>query len=140
MEVHMDVYQVLKDDHREVEKMFEQLSGGGPAHDRQALFAHSRAEEKKFYSSIDHDEAKDLIDEAKREHQEVETLLMEMSSLDVSSPEWTHKLNTLRHNVEHHVQEEESEIFAQAQDMLSDEEADNMGEEVEEEEEKILQH
>ena len=34
----MDVYQVLKNDHREVEKMFEQLAGGSPEQDREALF------------------------------------------------------------------------------------------------------
>lgn len=146
----MDVYRVLQEDHREVAKMLERLSNSTEraAKMRQevfgklkeALVAHSKAEEKIFYSSISQDDTRELVDEARHEHQEVEKLLKEMDALDVTSPEWTGKLKELKRNVEHHVKEEEGRIFKQAHKLLSDDEADNMGEEIEEEEERILRH
>jgi len=146
----MDVYQVLKEDHREVAKMLEQLSKSSERSIKtreqvfvklkEALIAHSKAEEKIFYSSINRADAKSLVSEAKHEHHEVERLLMEMEKIDVSSPEWMSMLKELKKNVEHHVKEEESQIFKQAHKLISDEEADTLGDKIEQEEEKIMRH
>lgn len=146
----MDVYQVLKEDHREVAKMLQQLSKSSERSTKtreqlfvklkEALIAHSKAEEKIFYSSINQADAKELVSEAKHEHHEVERLLNEMEKMDVSSPEWLNKLKELKKKVEHHVKEEEGQIFKQAHKLISAEEADTMGEEIEQEEEKIMRH
>lgn len=146
----MDVYQVLKEDHRTVEKLLAQLSETSERAIKtreqlfmklkDALLAHAKAEEKIFYSSINQEDVRELVTEAKSEHKQVEKMLKEMEKMDVSNPEWINKLQELKQSVEHHVKEEESEIFKQAHRLLSNDEADSMGEEVEQEEEKMLKH
>ena len=145
----MDVYQILKEDHRAVEKMLKQLSEtsehAGDTREllfkklKAALIAHSKAEEKIFYSSIYQEDVREMVIDAKSEHKQVEKLLLEMEKLDVGSPEWTSKLKELKKNVEHHVMEEEGKIFNEAYKLLSKVEADSMGEELEQEEE-MLKH
>src|SRR3569832_1223628 len=85
---------------------------------KEALIAHSKAEEKIFYSSINRADANSLVSEAKHEHHEVERLLMEMEKIDFSSPEWMSMLKELKKNNEHHVKEEESLIFKQAHKIM----------------------
>jgi hemerythrin superfamily protein len=146
----MDIYEVLTEDHREVQKMLNRLAGTSEnaiktrektfGALKEALIAHTKAEDKVFYSTIDHDQGHELVDEARHEHQEVEQLLEEMSKMDVSSQAWSDKLRTLKESVEHHVEEEEQQIFKEAHRMLDEDEADSMGDEMEEEEEKLLKH
>jgi hemerythrin superfamily protein len=146
----MDIYEVLTEDHREVQKMLNRLAGTSEnavktrektfGELKEALIAHSKAEDKVFYSTIDHDQGHELVDEARHEHQEVEQLLEEMSKLDVSSRDWSDKLRTLKESVEHHVEEEEQQIFKEAHRLIDEDEADSMGDEMEEEEEKLLKH
>lgn len=146
----MDIYEVLTEDHREVQKMLNRLAGTSQkavktredvfGQLKEILIAHSKAEDKIFYSTLDHDQGHELVDEARHAHQEVEHLLDEMSKMDVGSREWSDKLHALKENVEQHVREEEQQIFKEAHRMLDEEDADDMGDKMEEEEEKLLKH
>lgn len=132
----MDAFNLLKTDHRKVEELFDQLeSARGQAKLR--LFAqikmeldlHTHLEEKFFYPALEEPrETHELALEAYEEHDVVKKLLREMSRGKNANEEWQAQAKVLRENVEHHVEEEENELFPKAQSVLSEEEVDELGE------------
>ncbi|HLM55199.1 MAG TPA: hypothetical protein VK422_03665, partial [Pyrinomonadaceae bacterium] len=64
-------------------------------------------------------------------------LLKELESLPVDTEQWTAKLKVLQENVEHHVEEEEEEMFQKARQVLSEEEIDTLGARMEEEKKRL---
>lgn len=135
----MDIYKALKQDHEEVKKMLEKLSESTEraVKTRQATFqklkaeliAHSRAEEEVLYTALrEHEETRDNALEGGEEHHLVDILLQELTELDVSDEHWTAKITVLKEMIEHHVEEEEGEVFKTAKKLFSDEEARAMGE------------
>ena len=81
---------------------------------RNSLMVHTQVEEEIFYPAIRNlafgGEA-GKVDEAYREHQTVKDLLNQMSHMDVASDEFDRKLAELKQNIQHHVDEEENEMF-----------------------------
>ena len=134
----MDAFSLLKEDHRKVEELFEQLeSARGAAKLRvfeqikTELDLHTHIEEKIFYPALEKPrETHDLTLEAYEEHDVVKKLLKEMSKAKSATEEWEAQGKVLQENVEHHVEEEENELFPKAQKALSEEEIDELGEEM----------
>ena len=62
-----------------------------------------------------------MVLEALEEHKLVKTLLGEIAALTPADDEFDAKMKVLRENVEHHVEEEETEMFPEAKKQLSDE-------------------
>jgi hemerythrin superfamily protein len=77
------------------------------------LTAHAKGEEQAVYPRFAEmsDELKDLVGEAKEEHSLVEDKLQELSRIDVEDEEWKAKFTVLKELVEHHVEDEEGEVF-----------------------------
>ncbi|KPV41666.1 hypothetical protein AN478_00855 [Thiohalorhabdus denitrificans] len=146
-----DIYQKLAEDHRETSKMLEQLNNiaeSDPGR-RDALFpkvkeellAHARAEDATFYNALrQHSESKGDAQHAMQEHSEVENLLLELTHLDRSTPEWASKLRELKQSVESHVDEGENQIFPEAQGILDDQQANEIGESFTQEKAQRPQH
>jgi hypothetical protein len=142
----MDILQELKQDHQEVMKLFEKLSKkkNGQTDSvfeqlRVALMAHSKAEEKVFYKKIESDkEAHEMVLEGYEEHHVADLLLKELATKKIDGERWHAKLMVLQEAVEHHVQEEEGEIFAAAERALPAEERNKLGEKFTAEKEKIM--
>jgi hemerythrin superfamily protein len=142
----MMIYELLHADHEEVAKMLDEIeSSKGRTKTKLfnemkvALTAHLRAEEKVFYAALkEAKEAKDAALEGFEEHHVADLLLRELSRLSTSDEKWDAKLKVLKENVEHHVEEEESEIWEKAREVLSDEEAEELGERFTAEKEKKL--
>ena len=80
------------------------------------LTAHAKGEEQAVYPRFAelNDEIKDLIGEAKEEHSLVEDKLEELARIDVKDEEWKAKFTVLKELVEHHVEDEEEEVFPKA--------------------------
>jgi len=94
------------------------------------LMAHATAEEEVFYPAIRNvafGQAQD-VDEAYREHGIVKDLLQEMSNLDPISDEFDNKLAELKSNIQHHVAEEEGELFKLCETRMSEEQLREIGE------------
>jgi predicted transcriptional regulator len=72
--------------------------------------------------------------ESVEEHQIVKQLLQELAESD-QDEQWEAKLKVLQENVEHHVQEEEKEIFKKAQKVLSKDRIKELGERAKEQKE-----
>ncbi|MBA3613514.1 MAG: hemerythrin domain-containing protein [Nitrospirales bacterium] len=133
----MDIYQALKEDHQEAKKLFAEIeqSSGKTNDSREKLFTtlkealenHSQAEEKVFYAPLKKkEETKDKIEHAKKEHQKVTKMLNELESMDNKDDQWLKKVSQLKEDVQHHIQEEEGEIFKKAQGIFSKEQAEEM--------------
>jgi len=142
----MNIYAVLKNDHRTVKELLEKIEKTTAADaDRSKLFqqldrelsAHAEAEEAVFYTPLrDHPKAHDLVLEGFEEHAVVKTLLGELRALAAKDETWLPKFTVLKENVEHHVKEEEGPLFEKARQILSRTEADQMGERMREEEDQ----
>jgi hypothetical protein len=137
----MNVFELLKEDHREVSKMMQKLeeTTEQAVKTREKLFPelkkelelHAFVEETYFYPGLkDVAETKEITLEAYEEHRLVKILLDELDDLAKDSEEWGAKFMVLKENVEHHVEEEEGELFKKAQKVLGDEKAEAIGAEI----------
>jgi hemerythrin superfamily protein len=116
----MDALELLKQDHQHVKELFQQADGTQDSNERKQLFnqieteleIHAHIEETVFYPALEErEELKDMVAEAREEHQEVKALLEEMEDLPSDNDEFDSKLQELQETVEHHVEEEEGEMF-----------------------------
>lgn len=137
----MNVYDLLKKDHQTVEKLLQQLTQTGDGAEkkrrdgferlREELQRHTRLEEQVFYARLEEaEETATLIDDARSDHEEVEELLGEIGELEVTDDAWSDRFGELAEAVRAHVEEEENEIFPAARNVLSDEEAQDLGKEL----------
>jgi hemerythrin-like domain-containing protein len=137
----MDAFNLLKTDHQKVAQLFDQLeSANGKA--KLQVFAqikaelelHTHIEETIFYPALDDPkQTHELVLEAYEEHDVVKKLLAELNKAKSANEEWEAQAKVLRENVEHHVEEEETELFKKARAALSAEEIETLGEQMESE-------
>ena len=79
-----------------------------------------------------HEELKDMVLEAVEEHKQVKTLLREMDNLKSDSEKFEPKLKVLMENVEHHAEEEEEgKMFPKVRKIVSTEDLETLGQELE---------
>jgi hypothetical protein len=119
-----DAIQLLKADHREVEKLFGQFEKASGERRKQQiamkicmeLKVHTQIEEEIFYP-ISRDFLKDdeIVNEAIVEHQAAKDLIAEIEAMQPSDAMFEAKVTVLQEQIEHHVQEEEKEYFPQVQ-------------------------
>ena len=139
----MNAFQLLKEDHKKVSGLFEQIEPTTERAEksRTELFAklkeeldiHARIEETIFYPSIKRAaETRDVVLEGFEEHHVIKMLLKELEAMPVDTEQWTAKIKVLQENVEHHVEEEEGEMFQKARDVLSEEQINQLGAQMEE--------
>ena len=108
-------------DHEKVELLFEEIEGAQTPDQRRGLVAqldaeltrHTRAEEEVLYPYIRKyvPDGDSLMDEAEHEHDEAKQALVDVATYDPSTSEFRDALQTLKKLVDHHVREEEREIF-----------------------------
>ncbi|GAB3256220.1 hemerythrin domain-containing protein [Chitinimonas naiadis] len=114
---------MLKADHKKVQKMFkdyDKLIGKGDTTERSALAGqiceelrvHTELEETLFYPAMRLDEESDrLIDEATVEHASAKELIAQLSAMKPNDPLYDAKVTVLGEYINHHVKEEEEEMF-----------------------------
>jgi predicted DNA-binding protein len=134
----MDALTLLKTDHDKVKRLLSELESTTErgVKTREELFAtikgeltvHETIEEEIFYPALkSHPKAKDLVLEAYEEHHVVDQVMAELESTDVSDETWGAKATVMKENVEHHIEEEEKEMFAQARQVFDRSELDDLG-------------
>ena len=119
----MKATDALKKDHAAVKKLFGEFrkARGREAKKRgqlaekigHELQVHAQIEEEIFYPAL-RQVARELVDEARREHEEVKELVAELEAMEPNGEEFLERMTELRHAVEEHVKEEESALFARA--------------------------
>jgi hemerythrin superfamily protein len=127
----MDIFELIKADHRKVEELFSQIEKSNSSKQLDQYFkqlykelnVHAQVEELTFYPSMrNHEDTEKLVDEAEEEHTEVKVILEQMKSMDSTSAEFKEKISQLKDAVQHHVQEEENEVFPQVRQSMNEEE------------------
>jgi len=139
----MNAFTLLKADHKKVAGILEKIDATTErgVKTREELFTqlkteldiHTQIEETIFYPTLEKaDETHDITLEAFEEHKVVKMLLGELEALGKDKEEWTAKFTVLKENIEHHVEEEEGEMFTKARKVLSESEAEDLGSRMEE--------
>ena len=122
-----DAITLLKEDHRKVEALFEKVKANEDGNNtatfkkiKEELDVHAHIEETIFYPHLLDKGDKELtkiVREGVEEHGQVKDLLTELDSMS-DSPTFKAKLKVLMENVEHHVEEEEDEMFPMVEDQI----------------------
>jgi hypothetical protein len=127
---------LIRADHKQLRSMLAELSKADAAQARAnlvhqlraALIAHEHMEEEIFYPALrSHAMAKAIVLEGYEEHHVIDLILDELVEVPEDSDQWSAKLKVLTENIEHHVDEEESEMFRIAHMALSQEALDELG-------------
>jgi hemerythrin superfamily protein len=136
----MNILEMIEQDHRKVESLFEEIKKAKDAKKSMKLFneiykelnLHAKAEELVFYPAMrEYDETAEFIEEAEEEHADAETFLEEMKEFNPKDAEFKEKLEELVKAVKHHVEEEESEIFEAVRKCMDDKQLQALGKEFE---------
>lgn len=118
-----DAVQLLKSDHREVEKLFGQFTKARGEERKMQLcrkiimefLVHAQIEEEIFYPACkDAMSDEDLVNEAVVEHQAAKDLIGEIKGMEASDEMFDARMQVLQEQIEHHVKEEETELFPKA--------------------------
>jgi hemerythrin-like domain-containing protein len=145
----MDAVKLLEEDHKKVKKMLGDLDSTTErgVKTREELFTkvkreltvHESIEEEIFYPALkEHPKAKDLVLEAYEEHHVVDMVMAEISEVPFDDETWGAKLTVMKENVEHHIEEEEDEMFKQARQVFSTEELEELGDRMQARKEELL--
>jgi len=133
-----DVTKLLETDHREVEDLFAKAESTDGAAKQQVvtkiaseLTIHAEVEEQIVYPAMRQAGMGDIVDESIDEHAKVKELVSKLEAMDGSSSAVDSVLAELKSDVQHHVEEEESEAFPRFRDAVSTDELQTLGEQVE---------
>lgn len=134
----MDAIELLKQDHKKVEKIFADMDKKDaraklfPELDRE-LSVHAEIEEKIFYPATKEAEpTRDLVLESIEEHKQIKMVLADLEQADKSTDVWAAALKVLKEDVMHHVGEEEDELFPKVRKVLSKQQLEDLGTRMEE--------
>jgi hemerythrin HHE cation binding domain-containing protein len=138
----MDAIALLKADHEKVKALLNDLESTTErgVKTRAELFStikgeltlHEIIEEEIFYPELKaHPKAKDIVLEGYEEHHVVDTLMKELEELDVADETWGAKAGVMKENIEHHIEEEEGEMFKQARQVFDARELGDLGQRME---------
>ena len=142
-----DVTELLKADHDRVDELFEKVKANADGDNkdvfqtiRQELELHTHVEEQIFYPNLlenGDEELQKIVREGLEEHGQVKTLLTEMGPMSGDDEEFKAKLQVLMENVEHHVEEEEREMFPMVHDQLDEQMLVRLGSLIKAEKERV---
>ena len=134
----MNALKLLKDDHDKVKKLLEEGENTTEraVKTRKELFdkikgelkVHEAIEEEVLYPALKEFAAtKEIALEAYEEHHVVDVIVGELESTPVDDETWAAKFTVLKENLEHHIEEEEDEMFKQAREVMDQSELDELG-------------
>ena len=95
------------------------------------LTLHAQVEEQIVYPAMRDAGLTDIVEEAEQEHAKVKELVARIESMDAATNEVDSVLGELKANVQHHVEEEESEAFPKFRDAVDSSRLEELGAEVE---------
>lgn len=148
----MNAIELLKQDHEKVKKLLEEISNTTERAVKKRtellqqialeLQVHTTIEEEDFYPAFKQAGAKEeakMYHEAREEHRAVEALVLpDLMSTDPGTVEFSGRLKVLKELLEHHIEEEEQEMFKDAQKLMSKEELTTLGKQMEEKKLKLM--
>ena len=134
----MDALTLLKTDHDKVKRLLNELESTTErgVKTREELFAtikgeltiHETIEEEIFYPALlEKAKTHDVTLEGYEEHHVVDLLMGELEDLDVADESWGAKAKVMKENIEHHIEEEEGDMFVKTRQVFDDDDLDALG-------------
>ena len=131
------IYDAISQDHDQHRKLLDKIADTkGDSKDRREAWdafyhdvkSHAAAEEETFYSKlISETWGQDAARHSVHEHQQLDDIMEELNEMDMSSSGWITRFETLKHDYEHHMDEEEDEVFTRAREVIGAEHNDDFG-------------
>lgn len=142
----MNAIDLLKADHQHVKAILTQLSESTERGIKKRtellsklemeIAIHTRLEEEILYPAYKKAGGKEqdvMYYEAKEEHRTVESLVLpDLKKTDPGTPEFSGRVKVLKELLEHHIEEEETEMFPQANKLLGKAKLNELGLQMEE--------
>jgi hypothetical protein len=144
----VDALRLLKQDHDKVKGMMDKLGKTteraevtrteGLDELKHELTIHESIEEEILYPALkEFAKTKDIALEAYEEHHVVDSILSELEQTPVGDETWAAKFSVMRENLEHHIEEEENEMFKQARQVMDEGELSELGDRMEARKEQL---
>lgn len=141
----MNAIDLLKSDHEKVKGILSQLSDSTDRALKKRvelldkleleITIHTQLEEQILYPAFKEAGGKDQAEmyyEAKEEHRTVDSLVLpDLKSTDPATPEFAGRVKVIKELLEHHIEEEETEMFPQAEKLLGKSKLEELGKEME---------
>jgi hypothetical protein len=127
---------LLRKQHRKVEGIFDKLENGG--NDRSSLLTelandlagHMAIEQTIFYPAVRDIDA-EMVEQSYEDHAIAEMALKRLLATQPHDPTFDAKVIALRELIEHHVEEEEEELLPDAEEKMTAEDLESLGDEME---------
>lgn len=133
----MNAIELLKEDHDRVDRLFQKVKASEDDQElhrklfeqiREELEIHTHIEETVFYPKLKKEkELEDIVLEGIEEHHQAKMFLREISNLVEDSEKFEPKLKVLMEDVEHHVMEEEGEMFPKVKEIFDEATLEELG-------------
>jgi hemerythrin-like domain-containing protein len=138
----IDAIELLTQQHSEVDELFEKFEKASEGKDSQVLMelfariadnlaAHATIEEKLFYPSVYVGPTAEKLQEAVEEHLSAKRVIADILGMDATDEQFKAKMKVLQELVEHHVEEEEKDLFKTVKKLMTKEELAVIGEQME---------
>jgi hemerythrin-like domain-containing protein len=136
----MDALAMLKEDHDKAKTLMNELEAtterGVKTREQKwtkllkELTIHENIEEEIFYPAlhdVDDKELKDIVLEALEEHHLVDDIVEQLKDTPFDDEHWSAKFKVTKENVEHHIDEEEGEMFTLVRKNFTKDELEELG-------------
>ena len=145
----MDIYERIEKDHDRHRELATKLAEtSGDSQERRDLWrelkgeveSHAAAEEQTFYAAlIEKPDGQEKARHSIHEHEQASDLIEELEDDDMSSPGWIRTFEKLKESLEHHMDEEEAEVFPLARRLIDDSRASQLAKDFDERKAKETQ-
>jgi hemerythrin superfamily protein len=141
----MNAVELLESQHREVEKLFSKIDEAATTRDKAKLFAqladdlamHAAIEEHQFYPAVRAKRTEDILLESLEEHVGIKRVIADLLDISAGDETFDAKIKVLKEQVEHHVKEEETDLFPKSKKVLDVNEMEALGAALEDERDLI---
>jgi hemerythrin superfamily protein len=142
----VDAISLLESDHRTVKALFKKFEAAKDATAQRdlakqighELTVHATIEEARFYPAVKPIKGvDDMVLESLEEHRQIKELIAELTGLPPSDETFEPRMKVLIEDVEHHVEEEETDMFPKVRKALSKKELDDLGQALQEQKKAV---
>jgi len=142
----MNAIKMLKKQHQEVAKMFEEFDSAKSAGARRKIFeeiadalaVHAAIEEQHFYPAVKEEQTEDILLQSVEEHLEIKRAIADLLAMDADDGDFGEKVKALQEEVDHHVEEEQDALFPKVEKLLDPETLEAIGEAMEETQAELI--
>jgi hemerythrin superfamily protein len=122
----MDAIELLRSQHREVEDLFSRTDKAKASEPKRKLFEkiadklaiHAAIEEHQFYPAVMARRTEDILLESLEEHLGIKRVIADLLKIDGADETFEAKVTVLKELVQHHVKEEEADLFPKVKKVL----------------------